>query len=235
VVRDEVLKAVTTALEGPVRVIPERRGFEHRRGVPDSVFWLTPADSRFTCKPLPVLIELEGSFANAVDDFAKFANRYDKQEEYQYSVQAPIIGDLGTERTLERMQYDIIGIRANLLTDQNEINEGRMHEEFSSWFKIFQTNINTAASIKHHLSQTVVEWHLSFTMFGHEFATKIPFILSGSNAVNGDIIARVGCPTLPGVVVVNNKHDSRDHTDLYHNTAVEFPTFHPIRFRGSGW
>lgn len=234
-VRDEVLTAVTTALESPVRVIPERRGFERRRGVPDSVFWLTPADSRFTCKPLPILIELEGSFANAVDDFAEFADRYDDQEEYQYSVKAPIIGDRGAERHLKKMHYDIIGIRANLLTDENEIEEGQMHEEFTNWFDKFQMDIDTEASVKHHLSQTVIEWNLSFTMFGHRFETSIPFVLSGSQAVEEETIKRLGLPTLPGVVVVNNKHDSRDHTDLHYKTAVEFPTLHPIRFRDSGW
>jgi hypothetical protein len=110
-----------------------------------------------------------------------------------------------------------------------------MHEELTAWFKKFRRNIDTAASIKHHLSKTVVEWNLSFTMFGYRFETMIPFVLSGSETVEEETITRLGSPTVPGVVVVNNKHDGRDHTDLYCKTAVEFPTLHPIRFRDLGF
>lgn len=229
-VRNEVLAAVTTALEGPVSVVPERRGFDRRRGVPDSVFWLTPGDERFTCKPLPILVELEGTFANALDDFTKFADRYDNSE-YQYSVQAPVIGDTGLERHLEQMQYDIIGIRANLLSGDDEIDEARMHAEFTSWFERFQSNIHTQVSVRRYLPQPVVEWGITFTMFGHKFETVIPFVLVGTEPVKPETVTRLTTPTLPGIVVVNNKYDSRDQTELQHDTALEFPTLHPIRFR----
>jgi len=231
VVRDEVTAAVKTALEGPVSVVPERRGFERRRGVPDSVFWLTPADDRFTCKPLPILVELEGTFANAVDDFAKFAERYDDENEYQYSVQAPVIGDHDTERRLKQMQYDIIGIRANLLTADDEIKEREMHEELKSWFERFHAKIHTEASVRRYSPQTIIDWSIKFSIFRHRFETVVPFILAGPQSVSEVTISRLSTPTIPGVVVVNNKYDSRDHTELRYKTAVEFPTLHPIRFR----
>ncbi|WP_226483086.1 hypothetical protein [Natrinema amylolyticum] len=229
-VREAVVSEIKSVLEGPVSIDCERRGFERRRGVPDSVFWVKPADDRFEYRLLPILVELEGTFANALDDFSKFANRYDDTD-YQYSVEAPVIGDSAPDRCLKRMKYDVIGIRANSITDDHDIKEEKMHDALSSWFDRFKANIQTRVSVIRHLPQKVIEWHLSFTMFGHNFETVVPFIFSERESVSDETIERLTVPSLPGIVVVNNKYDSRDHTELQHKTAIEFSAIHPIRFR----
>lgn len=229
-VRDEVLTSIKTALEGPVSIDCERRGFERRRGVPDSVFWLKPADDRFDCRVLPILVELEGTFTNALDDFAKFSARYE-DDDYQYSVQTPVIGDTAPSRCLKKMRYDVIGIRANSVSDDHEIEEDQMHDALSSWFERFKTNIQTRVSVIRHLPQEVIKWHLSFTMFGHDFKTSIPIILAGPEPVNDDTVLRLPVPSIPSIVVVNNKYDSRESSELHHETAIEFSAIHPIRFQ----
>jgi hypothetical protein len=232
VVTDELLTTVKKSLEGPVSVFSERRGFGKARGVPDSVFWLSPADNRIRRnRILPVLIELEGTFTGAFDDFRKFADRYGEEGEHQYSIQAPVVGELGTEGCLKRTKYDIIGIRANQLANADEIGEGQMHKEFDSWFENFRGKIRTRTSVKHHLPQTIIEWTVTMPMFGHKFEASIPFILSESEPAMEETIDRLTSPALPSVVVVNNKYDSRDHTTKNYETGVDLPTIHPIRFQ----
>jgi len=229
---DSVVDSVREALEGGVEVAPERRGFGKVRGVPDSVFWVRPDDNRFESvrRMLPILVELEGTFLNGLDDFEKFASRYDDKGEHQYCVKAPIIGESEVEGCMKKMRYEIIGIRANQIADDAEIIEKVMHDKFSSWFERLEGKIDTGTSVGYYDSQTVVEWEVTIRMFGYEFETSFPFIISGSDSVSSDAIQSLRTPTLPSVVVVNNKYCSRDHAEIALDTGIEFTLLHPTRF-----
>lgn len=225
----ELLTAVVKILEGPLEVVRDRRGFGKRRGVPDSVFWLRPSDNRFTKQPLPILIELEGTLSNAMDDFAKFASRY-MEPEYQYSIQWPVIGDKGREPLWLPVQYEIIGVRANQLTSQRNISERAMQSKFEAWFDRFLDQFETEATVRKFLDITFIEWRVAFTMFGHEFESQVPVIINCDRNIIDDIIERMVLPRLPCIVVVNGKYDKRSTTTTVQDTAVEFPTINPILF-----
>lgn len=226
---ETVLEEVTEALRGPIEVVAERRGFAKRRGVPDSVFWLSPADERFPDHLLPVLIELEGSFTGATTDFEKFAARYGDPD-YQYHLDFPVIGLESPDPIRRSLTYDIIGIRANSLTDFNSIEEQQMHDEYQVWFERFLPAFETDAIIQSFLSPTVVIWSVKFTMFSHQYETIIPFIIDNNDGYSGEFLNRLSTPTVPCVVVINEKYDPHEHTTLHYRTAIEFPTRHPIRF-----
>jgi len=229
VVSEELLTTVVESLEGPLEIVEDRRGFGKQRGVPDSVFWLRPSDDRFNGRPLPVLVELEGTFANAMDDFAKFASRYGEPE-FQYSIQWPVIGHESREPFWLPVQYEIIGIRANQLTSQRDISERTMQSAFERWFDRFLSRFETEATIREFLEIPFVEWRVAFTMFGHKFESRVPVIINCGGELVDDIIKRMVSPRLPCVVVVNGKHDKRSTTTTVQDTAIEFPTINPILF-----
>lgn len=227
---DAPIDDVVAAFEAGVEYRGERRGFEKQRGVPDSVFWLRPADDRLNCQPLPVLIELEGTFAGAASDFEKFAARHDDTE-YQYHLEWPVVGATSRNLIVKSIRYEIIGIRANQLGSHHSISERVMHEQFASWFNRFVPKFETSATVRDHLSPPIVDWSVAFTMFGHRYEVQVPFFIGDGSEVDSDILRHVSTPTIPTVVVVNGKHDQRDTTTAYHDTAVEFPSIHPIRFQ----
>lgn len=224
-----MLEELTDALRSPVNVVGERRGFAKQRGVPDSVFWLSPADNRLPNHLLPVLIELEGSFAGATTDFEKFAARYGDPD-YQYHLEFPVIGVENPDPITRSLCYDIIGIRTNSLTDANSIEEQRMHEESQAWFDRFMSAFETDVTVQSFLDPTVVIWSVKFTMFSHRYETMVPFILSDENGYSDEFLARLPKPTVPCVVVINGKYDQHEHATSYYKTAIEFPSLHPIRF-----
>lgn len=220
---------VVAALSEPLAVSGERRGFDKARGVPDSVFWLSPSHSAFSCRPLPVLVELEGSFAGAADDFAKFARRHGDPG-YQYHLEVPIVGLADVEPIFAPIKYEVIGIRANTLTGQPSVEEEMMHEEIQRWFDRFVSAFETGITIREHLSPTIIRWELEFTMFGYDFETHVPFILDRDEPLDDDFLRQVNFPTVPGIVVVNNKFDARETATYRHTTAIEFPSIPEIRF-----
>lgn len=227
---EELLTTVVRSLEGPIEVVEDRRGFGRERGVPDSVFWLRPSDERFTGWILPVLVELEGTLANAMDDFAKFASRYGEPG-LQYSIQWPVIGDESRGPLWLPVQYEIIGIRANQLRGQNELSERTMQSALEEWFDKFLSRFETKATIREFLNIPFVEWRVAFTMFGHEFESQVPVIVNRcGELVDDDVVEQIVSPRLPCVVVVNGKYDERATTSAVHDTAVEFPTINPILF-----
>lgn len=223
-------REVAAALEGAVSVTAERRGFETRRGVPDSVFWLAPSSDRIECRPLPVLVELEGSFGGAADDFEKFANRY-SDEEFQYHLEWPVIGATGRESIERRTKYDVIGIRASQVATSRDVSEREMHQAFSNWFDKFQSGFEVSTQIRHYGSTEVVRWNIEYVMFGHRFKTAVPFVVTVGEEIEKVLKHRVPPPTVPGVVVVNGKYDGRSATTNYHRTQIELPPIRPIRFR----
>lgn len=226
---EELLVTVVRSLEGPLEVVEDRRGFGRERGVPDSVFWLRPSDERFTGWLLPVLVELEGTLANAMDDFAKFASRYGEPG-IQYSIQWPVIGDERRDPLWLPVQYEIIGIRANQLNRQGAISERAMQSALEEWFDKFLSRFETEATIREFLEVLFVEWRVTFTMFGHEFESRVPVIVNRHGELTDDVVEQMVSPRLPCVVVVNGKYDERSTTSAVHDTAVEFPTINPILF-----
>lgn len=221
---------IVAALSEPLIFDDDRRGYDNARGVPDSVFWLLPSHSAFNCRPLPVLVELEGSFAGASDDFAKFAQRY-QDSEYQYHLEVPIIGLADVESVQVPIKYEVIGIRANTLTDQVSIeDEGKMHEEVKLWFERFMPNFETEITVRDHREPPIIRLELEFTMFGHDFETHIPFVMAHDISLDHEFVHRMNLPTVPGVVVVNNKFDARETATYRHPTTFEFPSIPNIRF-----
>ncbi len=229
VVSDELLITIKELFAGPIEVVEDRRGFGKDRGVPDSVFWLRPSDDRFTGRPLPLLVELEGSFGGAMDDFAKFADRYGDPG-YQYCIQWPIIGDVGREPLVLPIQYEIIGIRANQLTNDRDISERHMHSAFKDWFERFLPRFETTATIREFLDVPYIEWHVEFPFFGHTFECTLPVIITGGGELVDGVVERMASPTLPCVVVVNGKYDQRTTTTIVHETAIEFPVINPLMY-----
>jgi hypothetical protein len=229
VTTDVPIDDVVAACEAGVEYRGEQRGFDKQRGVPDSVFWLRPADDRLTCQLFPVLVELEGTFAGAAPDFEKFAARRDDPD-YQYHLEWPVVGATSRDRIVDSMRYEIIGIRANQLAGHHSISERVMHEELAAWFDRFAPKFETSATVRDHLSPPIVEWSVAFTMFGHHYEVQVPFFIGDGTEVDSDILRYVSTPTIPSVVVVNGKHDQREKAIVYHDTAIEFPSIHPIRF-----
>lgn len=226
---EAVLEELIEALRGPVKAVGERRGFEKQRGVPDSVFWLSPADDRLPDYLLPVLIELEGTFTGATADFEKFAARYGDPD-YRYHLEFPVIGVERPDPIKKSLCYDTIGIRTNSLTDANSIKEQRMHDECRAWFERFLPAFETDVTVQSFLDPTVLVWSVKFKMFSHRYETMIPFIVSDGEEYSDEFLNRLPKPTVPCVVVINGKYDQHEHTSLYHQTAIEFPAKHPIRF-----
>ena len=227
---DVSLHDAIAALSGPVSTRGERRGFAKRRGVPDSVFWVKPSDNRFHCHPLPILVELEGSFNGARADFRKFASRHNDPK-YQYTLEFPILGVNSRDRIFRSVRYEVIGIRANMLSDKNSISEQEMHRGLDAWFNRFTSSFDVNLNVRDYLNPPIIEWELQFTMFGHDFSTEVPFIVGNGPAITEDLLRRLSPPTIPGVVVVNGKTDSRVESIYSHRTAIDFPTVHPIRFQ----
>lgn len=227
---DVGLHNAIAALRGPVSIRGERRGFAKRRGVPDSVFWVKPADDRIHCHPIPILIELEASFNGARADFRKFAKRHNDPK-YQYTLEFPILGINSRDRIFRGVRYEVIGIRTNMLSDKNEISEQEMHRGLEAWFDRFTSSFDVELNVRDYLNPPIIEWELEFTMFGHDFSTEVPFIVGDGSDITKDVLRRLSPPTIPGIVVVNGKTDSRVDITYSHRTAIEFPTIHPIRFR----
>lgn len=226
---EDSISEVVAALNEPPTVAGERRGFGKARGVPDSVFWLSPSHSAFSCRPLPVLVELEGSFNGAADDFAKFAQRH-QDPEYQYYLEVPIVGLANVEPVQVPIKYEVIGIRANTLTGQPAVEEETMHEAIQQWFERFISNFESRVTVRDHLSPTIIRWELEFTMFGHNFQTQVPFVVGHDEPLAEDFLRQVNLPTVPGVVVINSKFDARESTAYRHTTGIEFPSIPEIRF-----
>lgn len=230
VVGEKLLIELEECLEGSVEVVEDRRGFGKDRGVPDSVFWLRPSDDRVNGRLLPFLVELEGSFGGAKEDFAKFARRYGDPG-YQYCVQWPVIGTVGRDPLSLPIQYEIIGIRANQLTSDREISERQMHAAFEDWFDRFLSRFETTATIREFLEIPFIEWHIEFSMFGHRFECSVPVLINRGEELVDEEIKRMVSPTLPCVVVVNGKYDGRSTDTDVHNTTIEFLTSNPIKFK----
>lgn len=218
-------------LDGGVAVTPERRGFGKRRGVPDSVFWLAPETEIVPSHLLPVLVELEGSFSAAATDFSKFAARADDLD-YQYHFAWPVIGPSSPGPVTRHVEYPVVGIRANQLTDSRSISEQEMHHAFTNWFERFSSYFHTTTKRRRYGATVVVEWNIDFKIFGEPVSARIPFIVEAGPNIDQVLNTRLRAPTAPSVVVVNGKYGAREHVTYHHPTRISFVNIHPIRFRG---
>ena len=206
-----------------VSITSDRRGFGKKRGVPDSVFWLAHRVEDIPTQLLPILVELEGSFHGAADDFEKFAAR-SNDEEYQYYLQWPICEVVDQDPIQRTFKYDVIGIRSSQLTDISSIDEREMHNRFDSWCQRFRSTFDTAASSQRYGDTVVIDWKIRFKMFGQEITSSIPLIWDPGPDLQLVLQRRIDPPTIPSVVVVNNKYDGVDSTTYQYSTEVRFPT-----------
>ena len=224
------INAIVDDFPTEVEVTSDRRGFGKQRGVPDSVFWLSPATDDIPSKLLPILVELEGSFNGAADDFTKFADRAD-DEEYQYYLQWPIF-DIVEQAPISRgIEYDVIGIRATQLTQQWSIEEQDMHEAFNDWCKKFKSKFKTTTTVLEVGDTAVLKWNIEITMFGHKYSIYIPFILDPGSNLETVLNKRLDTPKIPSVVVVNQKYDNREGTSYYHDTQIRFAEIVPSKLQ----
>lgn len=220
---------IVDRLDNGVRITPDRRGFGKKRGVPDSVFWLSPPHDDIPSKLLPILVELEGTFAGASDDFAKFAARAD-DEQYQYHLEWPIFDVVGQSPIRRDIKYDVIGIRATQLAQQWSVSEREMHEAFQEWCNRFQSEFSVSTTDRQYGDTVVLNWSLDITLFGHDISTCIPFILNPGSNVTSVVENRLNSPTIPSVVVVNDKYDDRDTAVYHHSTQIQFPMIIPSKY-----
>lgn len=212
-----------------IETTEERRAFGSRRGVPDTVVWLSPEHTAFPDRILPVLIELESTFGGAADDFKKFAQRYDDSE-YQYHIQWPATSE-DLDPLHRTSEYDIVGIPARRLGKGPAIKEREMYSTIVDWFEEFSPTFNQAVHKRKYGDTTVLNWELSFRMFGHEFQTVVPFFLRTGRNMKATIEQYIPPPVLPSVVIINDEYGPKVNTTSYHNTMIEFPTIRAVRFR----
>lgn len=105
-----------------------------------------------------------------------------------------------------------------------------MHSAFSDWFDYFAPDFQTTTNVRRYSEMTVVVYHLNFTIFGHDVSPSVPFIVESSDNVTRVLERRITAPTIPGVVVVNGKYDSRDRDTYHHETTIEDPPIRPVPF-----
>lgn len=226
---ESTIDEIVDRLDDGVRVTPDRRGFGKRRGVPDSVFWLSPPNDDIPSKLLPILVELEGTFVGASDDFEKFAARAN-DEQYQYHLEWPIFDVVGQSPIKREIKYDVIGIRATQLAQQWSVSECKMHEAFQQWCNRFQSEFSVSITDRQYGDTVVLNWNLDITLFGHNISTCIPFILHPGSNVTSVVENRLNPPTIPSIVVVNDKYGDRDAAVYHHNTQVQFPVVIPSKY-----
>lgn len=225
---ESTLDEIVGSLDDGVRVTSDRRGFGKKRGVPDSVFWLSPPHDDIPSRLLPILVELEGTFAGASDDFAKFAAR-DDDDQYQYHLEWPMLDAVGQSPIRRDVKYDIVGIRASQLARQWSVSEGEMHDAFQKWCDRFQSEFSVSTTDRQYGDTVVLKWSLDITLFGHDVSTCVPLIVDPGSNVSSVVETRLNSPTIPSVVVVNNKYDDRDTATYHHSTQIRFPSIIPSK------
>lgn len=212
-----------------VATTAERRGFGTRRGVPDTVVWLSPDHTAFPNHILPVLIELESTFSAAANDFEKFARRYNDTN-YRYDIQWPVISEkIDSFRRI--CKYDIAGIPARRLGRGPAVEEREMYAIIRDWFDEFILSFDNSVSVRQYGDTTVLNWELSFRMYGHKFQTVVPFFFDVGNDINKTIEQYIPPSVLPSVVIINDEYGSKTATISYYKTMIKFPMIRPIRFK----
>lgn len=223
-------ETVRTVLETcGIAVDAERRGYETRRGVPDSVVWLSPDHQAFSDRLVPVLVELEGTFAAAARDFVEFSNRY-SDPDHQYHVNWPAAAENLPPREMAA-QYDMIGISAKRLAGTREIEEEAMHEAIEGWFESFIDSFKISVRDRSYGETEILYWKLRFPMFGHRFETEVPIFVTIGDNLEAVLDRYIATMSLPSVVVVNDLLGGRKETTADHATMVEFDPLRSIRFR----
>lgn len=222
---EEVQSVLDTAA---IATTAERRAFGTRRGVPDAVVWLSPNHTAFPKRILPVLIELESTFGAASDDFEKFAHRY-RDSEYQYHIQWPAASE-DLDPLCRTSKYDIAGIPARRLGQGSAVKEREMYSIIVDWFDEFAPYFSQNVNKRQYSDTIVLNWELSFRMFGHEFQTVVPFFINIGRDLRRTIEQYIPPPILPSVVVINDEYGPKVSTTSYHDTIIEFPPIRPIRF-----
>lgn len=196
----------------------ERRGYGNRRGVPDSVIWLGAKNTPFR-RLVPILIELEGNFNNAIDDFEKFSHREDK--DYPNHVRWPIIGIEEPASINLPLRYDIRSITSLTATAQRHAKEADLHRTVQQWVRNCDDYINTSAFIRRYENTGVIWWQLDITLIGgHKYKVKTPIIFDPGENLQEIIESRFNYPTLPSLVVVNGR--ASGHRIEQYNTQVKF-------------
>ncbi|WP_138007110.1 hypothetical protein [Halalkalirubrum salinum] len=206
----------------------ERRAFGTRRGVPDAVVWLSPNHPAFPDRILPVLIELESTFGAAADDFKKFAHRY-SDNTYQYHIQWPAAAE-NLDPFCRTSEYDIAGIPARRLGKGSAVKEREMYSIIVDWFDQYSPTFEHTVYQRQYDDTTVLNWELSFRMFGHRFQSIVPFFIDIGHDLEMVIEQYIPPPVVPSVVIINDEYGYRDTTTSYHDTMIEFPPIRSIRF-----
>lgn len=221
---------VKTALrDAPLAVTMERRAYNTRRGVPDVVAWLSPDHVAFSDRTLPVLLELEGSFAGAAADFEKFARRY-ADPQLQYHIEWPVAAeDIDPMRRVA--SYDIAGIPARRLGSGYSVSERVMYARLDEWFSEFISNFDRSVRVREYGQTTTVTWELTFNMYGHAFQTRIPYFVQLGSEFKTTIESYISPPTLPCAVIINDEYGGNVSTTAHHETTIEFPPLRAIRFQ----
>lgn len=127
------------------------------------------------------------------------------------------------------VEYDVVGIRASQLAQQWSVSEGEMHDAFQEWCDRFQSEFSISTTDRQYGDTVALEWKIDLTLFGHDVSAYVPFILDPGSNVTSVVETRLHAPTIPSVVVVNNKYDDRDTATYHHSTQIRFPSIIPSK------
>ncbi|WP_152031258.1 hypothetical protein [Natrarchaeobaculum aegyptiacum] len=201
-----------------LKTIP--RGFGNERGVPDSVIWIEPTEISAP-RMFPILIELEGCLSN-VDDFRKFARRSSKDEPYQHHLDLVSLETTTNELELSTT-YDIAAVGHRLLTNSSTsgLTESEFHDAIRNWVQENESSFHTSARITLLHETRIVWWQLSFSMYGHQFKTQIPFIVDVGDRFSETFPLYASRIVIPAVAVTTDENPHKKST-ARHPTSVHF-------------
>lgn len=193
------------------------------------VAWLSPDHSGFPDLTLPVLLELEGSFAGAATDFEQFGQRY-SHTDYQYHIEWPTAAD-DISRMWRTCTYDIAGIPARRLGEGYSVSERTMYTILKEWFDEFRSTFERRTRVREYGQATAVIWEFEFSMYGHEFRTEVPYFTEVGDDFKYTLSSYLSPPTIPCAVIINGEFGSNVSSISHHSTAIEFPVLRSVRFR----
>lgn len=218
--REAAVKLRDQLAESGIKLTPTPRGFDKKRGVPDSVIWVEP--TAFSAhRMFPILVELEGRLFN-VDDFEKFARRTSEDEPYQHHLNLVSLERIRDPIELS-LTYDVGAVGHRLLSTSSGpgLEEGEFHDALRNWAEEHESTFQTSARITVLRGTRIVWWKLSFAMYGHHFETEIPFIVDLGDRFSELISLYASRIVIPAIAVTTDENPHKKKQSQY-STSVHF-------------
>lgn len=210
---------------------PERRAFGPRRGVPDALIWIHPAETTVS-RCLPLLFELEtfGNHYAGRDDPEKFATRCNN-EEHQYHLRWPVVGELPVSRIEVTVEYELRTVSSTEVTGQFETSESNFYNAVEDWSDILKRSISPEVQQRVYNDTRVVIWRSDIRTFGgYEFEIKIPFFVEIGDNIERLVRTRFDPVSIPVLITVDGRPPEYEET-LRLDTVVELRSVSPATIR----